>query len=174
MPGPRCAGGRVRSRCRASAAAKHGGDARHQGLFNLLRADKMYVCINPPRSEDLSFTGNHLGARPDDNIDAILHIGVATFTDGGNATLFNTHIGFNNAPVIENQGIGNQGIDCFSTQPLALTHAVSNHLATAKLHFIAVAGVIFFDFDKKFGVTQTHPVANGGAVHLRIGVAVYF
>ena len=53
---------------RPGAAAEHGGDARHQGLFYLLRTDKMNMGVDTAGGGNLPFAGDRFGARPDDNI----------------------------------------------------------------------------------------------------------
>ncbi len=58
-----------------------GGDAGGQRFLDLLRADEMDVAVDPAGGEDLAFAGDHLGARPDDDVDARLHVGVARLAD---------------------------------------------------------------------------------------------
>jgi hypothetical protein len=51
------------------------------------------------------------------------------------------NIGFNNAPPVENQGVGDDQIDgTISIGDGGLTHTISDDLATAEFHFIAVVG----------------------------------
>ena len=57
---------------------------------------------------------------------------------------------------------------------LGLAHAVADHLAAAELHLFAVNGAVFLDLDEQFGVRQAHPVADRGAEHGGVGLAVYF
>src|SRR5690606_9972022 len=76
--------------------------------------------------------------------------------------------GLDDAPVVDDQGVGDHGIGDFGCEPLALAHAVSNHLAAAELHFLAVDGVVGLDFDPEVGVGEPHPIADGWSVHLRI------
>src|SRR3546814_16256952 len=54
---------------------------------------------------------------------------------------------------------------------LALAHAVTDHLAAAELHFLAVSGEVLFDLDPQLGIGQAHLVANGGAEHVRGGLS---
>ena len=54
---------------------------------------------------------------------------------------------------------------------LRLAHAVADHLAAAEFHFLAIDGVIVFDFDEQFGVGQADAVARGRAEHFGIGAA---
>ena len=60
--------------------------------------------------EDLAFPGDDFGAGADDDIYAGLNIGVAGFAYAGNPALFDADISLNNAPVINNQRIGNHQI----------------------------------------------------------------
>ena len=54
----------------------------------------------------------------------------------------------------------------------ALPHAVADHLAAAELHLLAVDGAVLLHLEDQVGVGQAHPVADGGAEHLRVGGAV--
>ena len=101
IPGSRGAGCSIGASGWTGAAAEHGGDTGHQCLVNLLGADKMNVGIDTTGGENMAFTGEHFSARPNNNIDAALGVGVAGFPYSRNASFFNPHIGFNYAPVID-------------------------------------------------------------------------
>ena len=58
---------------------------RHQRLLDLLRADEMDVAVEAAGGEDLALAGDDLGARPDDDVDAGLDVGIAGLADGGDA-----------------------------------------------------------------------------------------
>ena len=68
MPGAGRAGGGVGAGRRAGAAAEQRGDARHQRLVHLLRADEMDVGVEAAGGEDLAFARDHLGAGADDDV----------------------------------------------------------------------------------------------------------
>ena len=63
------------------AAAQHRGDAGHQRFVDLLRADEMDVRVEAAGGEDLAFARDHFGARPDDDGDAGLDVGIAGLAD---------------------------------------------------------------------------------------------
>src|SRR5262249_1718564 len=137
------AGGGVGTRRRAGAAAQHGGDAGHQRFFDLLRADEVDVSVETAGGEDFSFARDHLGARPDPAGDARLDVRMAGLADCGNPPFLEADVGFDDAPVIEDQRIGDDGVDgAPAAGDLALTHAVTDHLAAAELHLLAVEGEI--------------------------------
>jgi hypothetical protein len=70
---------------------------------------------------------------------------------------------------IEDQRIGDDRVHHLGGA-LALAHAVADHLAAAEFHLLAVDRVVLLDLDPQFGIGQAHPVARGGAEHLRIGL----
>ncbi len=174
MPGPRCAGGGVGSGCRPCAPSKHGGDAGHQGLFNLLGADEVDVGVDAPSGEDLAFSGDHLSTRANDQVHTRLNVGVAGFADGRDAPGLDADIGLHDAPMVEDQGIGDDGVHRLFAAELALSHAIANHLAAAEFDLFAVVGVVGLHPNPERGVAEAHPVPGGRAVHLRVGGAVNF
>ena len=93
------------------AAAEHRGDARHQRLLDLLRADEMDVRVEAAGGEDLALAGDHLGAGADDDVDAGLDVGIAGLADGGDAAVLEADVGLDDAPVIEDQRVGDDGVD---------------------------------------------------------------
>ena len=174
MPGARRACRRIGTRRRAGAATEHGGDARHQRLVHLLRADEMDVGVEAAGGEDFSFAGDDLGTGTDNDGDARLDVGIAGLADGRDAALFQADVGFDDAPVVEDQRIGDDGVDrALLVGDLALPHAVADHLAAAEFHFLAVDGEILFDLDDQIGVGQPHAVAGGRPEHVRIGRAFH-
>ena len=115
------------------------GDARHQRLVDLLRADEMDVGVEAAGGEDLAFARDHLGAGADHDGDVRLDVGIAGLADGGDAAVLEADIGFDDAPMVEDQRIGDDGVDrALPVGDLALAHAVADHLAAAELHLLAV------------------------------------
>ena len=175
MERPRRAGGGIGAGRRTGAAAEHGGDAGHQRLVDLLRADEMDVGVEAAGGEDFSFAGDDLGAGADDDGDAGLDVGIAGFADGRDAAVLDADVGFDDAPVIEDQRIGDDGVDRASPiGDLRLAHAVADHLAAAEFHLLAVDGEILFHLDDQIGVGQPHAVAGGRPEHVGIGRALHF
>ena len=62
--------------------------------------------VDSAGSEYMSFTRQYFGAGTNNNIDTALSVGVAGFTYGEDASIFDTYIGFDYSPVINNDGIG--------------------------------------------------------------------
>ena len=82
------------------------------------------------------------------------------------------HVGLVDAGVVEDQRIGDDGVECtFRARRLRLAHAVADHLAAAELHLLAMDGEVLLHLDEEFGVGEPHPVAHGGAIHGGIGGA---
>ncbi len=171
VPGARCAGGGVGARGRAGAAAQHGGNTAHQGFFHLLGADEVDVGIDAAGGEDLALTGDDFGAGADHDGHVWLGIRVAGFADGGDAAFLDAHVGFDDAPPVENQGVGDHGVHHGGIGTLALAHAVADNLAAAEFYFVAVVGGVAFHFNPQVGVAEPHPVAGGWAVHVGVGLS---
>ncbi len=171
IPGSRRAGRCVGARGGAGAATEHGGHARHQGLFDLLRADKVYVRINSPGGEQLPLARDGLGAWPNHDIHVGLHIRVAGLADTGDTTVLDAHIRFDDAPPVKNQRIGNDHVDHLRCTALTLAHAVANHLAATEFDFVSVAGPVLLNLYEKLTISQTHAVAGSWSVHLGIGLS---
>ena len=173
MERPRRAGrgeGAVR---RSGAAAEHRGDAGHQRFFDLLRADEVDVGIEAAGGEDLALAGDHFGAGADHDGDTGLDVGIAGLADRGDAVALDADIGFDDAPMIENQGVGDDGVDrALLVGYLRLAHAVANDLAAAELHLLAVDGEVFLDLDDEVGIGEPHAVAGGGTEHVGIDAAL--
>ena len=148
MPGPRRAGGGVGAGRRAGAAAEHRGDAGHQRLLDLLRADEVDVAVEAAGGEDLALAGDHLGARPDDDVDAGLHVRIAGLAELMDAPVLQADIAFHDAPMVEHHRVGDDGVDgAVGVRGLALAHAVADHLAAAELHLLAIGREILLDLD---------------------------
>jgi hypothetical protein len=169
MPRARRAGGGVGAGGRPGATAEHRGDARHQRLVDLLRADEMDVAVETAGGENFSFAGDDLGAGADDDGDARLNVGIARFADGRDIAVLDADVGFDDAPVIQNQRIGDHSVDgALLIRDLRLAHAVADHLAAAELHLLAIDGEILFDLDDEIGVGQPHAIADGRPEHVGV------
>src|SRR5258706_481883 len=137
----------------AGAAAEHRGDAGIERLVDLLRADEVYMAVDAAGGQDLAFAGDRLGARTDDDVDAGLDVGIAGLADAGDAAVPEADIGFDDAPMVEDQGVGDHRVDgALGAGPLALPHAVADHLAAAELDLLAVDRAVGFDLDDQLGV----------------------
>ena len=175
MPGARRAGGGVGAGRGAGAAAEHGGQSRHQRFVDQLRADEMDVGVEAAGGEDFSLARDHLGARADDDGDARLDVGIAGLADRGDASFLQADVSFDDAPMIEDQRVGDDRIDrAARVGYLALAHAVADHLAAAEFHLLAVDGEILFHLDDEIGVGQPHTIARGRPEHVGIGRAFHF
>ena len=136
----RRASGSEGASCRPGASTQHGGNSAGQSFFYLLRCYKVNVRINATCSDDHAFAADDLCAGANDDIDTRLRVGVTCFANGGNAIAFEANVGLHNAPVVNNQGIGEHAIHgAFCVGALRLRHAIANGFAATELHFFAVA-----------------------------------
>ena len=169
MPRPRRAGGGEGAVRRPGAATEHGGDAGHQRLLHLLRADIVDVGVEAAGGEDPAFARDHLGAGPDDDGDVGLDIGIAGLADAGDAVALEADVGLDDPPMVEDERVGDDGIDrALPIGDLALAHAVADHLAAAELDLFAVGAEILLHLDDDVGVGQPYAVAGGGPEHLGV------
>src|SRR6185503_8631164 len=98
-----------------------------------------------------------------DDGDIRLDVGIAGLADGGDAAFLETDVGLHDAPVIDDQRIGDDGVDrALPVGALRLAHAVADHLAAAELHLFAIGGEVLLDLDDQIGVGETHAIASGG------------
>ena len=112
VPPSRCAGRRVRAGARSGAAAQHRGDPRRDGVFDLLRSDEVNVRVDPAGGEDQSFASNDVRAHADheQRIDAVHDVRIAGFADRADQPNLYSDVGFDDPPVIENQGVGDHQV----------------------------------------------------------------
>ncbi len=139
--------GRVGAGSRTGATAQHGGDAAHQGLFHQLGADEVDMGVERSRREDLALSGDDLGARADDDLHIRLSVRVAGLADGRDAPGLEAHICLDDAPPVEDQGVGDHGVHHAIVMALTLPHAIAYHLATTELHLVTVMGGIALHLD---------------------------
>jgi hypothetical protein len=121
-----------------------------------LAADKQNeYAINAASRQNLTFPGDNFGAGANDDIDTLLRIGIAGFADACNATVFDTEIRFNNAPVIDDECVGDHQIHRHRGINPALPHAVADDLAATEFDFITVNRAICLYFQKQAAIAQT-------------------
>ena len=126
--------------------------------------------IDAAGGDDLAFRRNNFRGRADRDRDVGLNIRVAGFADREDPPVFDANIGFDDPPVIDDQGIGQHQIHAPGGKHLSLAHTVADHFATAEFDLFAVGGQIIFDLDPQFGVRQANFIAGGGAEHVGIGL----
>ncbi len=172
VKGARGAGGGVGAGGRAGAAPQQGGHPGGQGRLNLLGADEVNMGIDGASGEDVALAGDGLGAGTHNYVDAVLNIGVTSLADRHNAAIAQTDVRLDNPPPIQDQGVGDHRVHGpLRPAGLGLAHAIANHLATAELHLVAVAGEVFFHLQYQLGVGQAQPITGGGAVGFGVGAA---
>jgi len=171
------AGGGKGAGGRARAAAQHGGHAAGQCLVDLLGGDEMDVAVDAACRHDQAFAADDLGARANDDVHARLRVGVARLAHGGDAVALEANIGFDDAPMVDDERIGQHAVHrTFGVRSLRLRHAITDRLAAAELDLFAVAtcqqGEVFFDLDEQGRIGQANPVAHGGAEHFGVSAFV--
>src|ERR1051325_11506685 len=166
VPRPRRASRRRGTGRRAGAAAEHRRDAAIQGLFAQLRTDQMNMAIDAAGRDDLALAGDDLGPGTDNDIDAGLDVGVAPLADAGDAPVANANIGFDDAPMIQDDGIRDNRVDrALRARALPLPHAVADDLAAAELDLLAIDRAVAFDLDDQFGIGEANAIADCRTKH---------
>src|ERR1700732_2396916 len=172
MPRARRAGCRRGAGSGAGAAPEHCRDAAVERLLDQLRADEVYMRVDAAGGDDAALSGDRFGPRPDHDVDAGLDVGVAGFADPADAAVADADIGFDDAPIVEDHGIGDDGVDgAVGAGRLPLPHAVADDLAAAEFDLLAIDRAIALDLDKEFGVGEPQPIARCRPEHRGIGHA---
>jgi hypothetical protein len=136
----------------------------------------VHVRVDGPGGEDPPVAGQHLGGRADDQIGVYARHGVRVpgLAQRHDPAVPDPHVRLHDAPVVEDQRIGDDGIDrALLVGDLALAHAVADHLAAAEFHLLAVGGEIFFHLDDEIGVGEADAVTFARPEHIRIDGAAY-
>ena len=108
----------------------------------------MDMRVDAAGGQDLSLPGNDFGAGADHDVDTGLDVGVAGLADPRDAAVPDRQIRLDDAPVIDDQRVGDDRIDrAFGLRHLRLPHPVANDLAAAELDLLAVDRQVAFDFD---------------------------
>src|SRR6516162_8718501 len=120
--------------------------------------------------DNLTLAGDHLGSRSENDVDVRLHIGIARLAYGGNAPVLDTDVGLHNPPVIENERVGDDGINrALAAGSLRLAHAVADDFPATELHLLAIDCKVLFHLDDEVGIGEAHLVSDRWAKHLRVG-----
>ena len=143
----RGAGRRVGTGCGTGAAAEHRRNAGCKRLLDLLRRDEVDMRVDAAGRHDPALTGNDFGSGTDDDVDAVLRIGIAGLANRTDLAVADTDVGLDDTPVVENQCIGYYRIHHILGDALTLPHTVADHLTATKFDFVAVGSVILFNFD---------------------------
>src|ERR1700757_39394 len=135
----------------------------------------MDMRVDAAGGDNLTFAGDRLGARSDDDVDARLHVGIAGFAYGGDAPVLDADIRLHNAPVIENERVGDDRINsAVAAGTLRLTHAVADDFATSEFDLLAIGREVLLHLDDEVGIGEAHLVADRWAKHLRIGGTAHY
>ena len=132
----------------------------------------MDVAVDTAGGDYFPFAGDHFGARTDHDVDPGLDVGVTGLADGVDAPAADADVGLDDAPVVEDDRVGDDGIDgALGAGTLRLPHAVADHLAAAELYLLAIDRAVTFDLDDELGIGEAQPVAGGRPEHRGIGGA---
>ncbi|MNW60872.1 hypothetical protein D3C74_388950 [compost metagenome] len=109
----------------------------------------MNMGINAASGYNHAFTSNDFGGSTDDQrgVNPIHCIRIAGFANGADMPIPNADIRFYNAPMINDDGVGNNGIRSTVTAQGrgGLAHPVADDFATPELALISVHSIVMFD-----------------------------
>ena len=132
----------------------------------------MDMRVQPAGCDDLALCGDHLGTGTNlhPRRDASHQIWVASLADPNNAAIPDANVGFHNAPVIQNDGVGDDEIKgaTRACRGWRLPHPIPNDFAAAELGFLPRRRQVALDLDDQFRVGQTDFVAGRRAVQIGI------
>jgi hypothetical protein len=130
------------------------------------------VAVDAARCHDAPLGGNHLRGRSHDHAGthARHDVGIPRLAHARDAAVFDADVRLHDAPVIEDQRIGDDEIEHALGRrgPGRLAHAVADHLAAAELHLVAIGREVALDLDHEIGVGEPDSIADGGAVEIRV------
>ena len=77
-------------------------------------------------------------------------------------------VALDDAPPVDHQRVGDDGVRRILRLALALAHAVADHLAAAELDLFAIDREVALDLDEEIGVGEPDAVADRGPEHLGV------
>ncbi|MNS96451.1 hypothetical protein D3C72_1307500 [compost metagenome] len=144
VPRPGGAGGGVGARSRTGAAPDKGRDPRNQRFLHLLRADEVDVRVNAACRDDLALGGNDFGAWANGQGHARLDVRVAGLAHAEDAPVLYPDVGLDDAPMVDDQRIGQHQVHRLGSQHLSLAHAVADDLAAAEFDLFTIDREVLF------------------------------
>ena len=72
---------------------------------------KWMSAVKAAGRKDFAFASDHFGAGPDDDGHAGLDVRIAGLPDGVNVAILDADVGFDDAPMVEDQRVGDNGVD---------------------------------------------------------------
>src|SRR5262249_44556898 len=97
------------------------------------------------------------------------HVRVASLANAGDSPALDPNIRLAHARPVHDHGIRNHTIErAIVGHAGGLSHAVSEHLAAAKLALVSIDRAVRFDFGNQTGVAQTDSIACGRAVQIGV------
>ncbi len=132
----------------------------------------MDVAVDPARGDDQVLTGNHLRGCSHDQfrVDTFHRVWISRLAHLDDAPVADTNVGLHDAPVINDQSVGDYQVERASLprSACALAHAIANHLAAAECDLVAVRSEVFLHFDNQFRLGKADAITLGGAVKIRV------
>src|ERR1700751_695790 len=103
----------------------------------------MDMRIKTAGGDDHSFAGNSFGTGSNNDVHPGLNIGISRFANSGDTAVLEADIGFDDAPMVQDHGVRNDGINGIFDRALGLTHPISDDLTAAEFHLFSVDREVF-------------------------------
>src|SRR5579872_4084542 len=99
----------------------------------------MNVRVDAAGGQNQPFTGDDVGSNSDhqERIDVVHDVWIASFADGADQSVFDTDVGLDDAPVVDDQRVGDDHVGNVSGGR-GLSHTVSDCFAATELDLVAV------------------------------------
>ena len=112
VPGTGSTGGGIGAVGWTGSSADHCSDTAVQCGFNLLRGNKVNMCIQAAGGDDQSFRGKRFGGSPHSHARgyAVHDGGISGFSDAGDFSVLDADICFIDSGIVDDQGVGDDKI----------------------------------------------------------------
>ena len=113
----------------------------------------MDMRVESAGGHDQVLSGDDFSCGADDEIgiDTSHGVRIAGLSHFDDAAVADADIAFHDSPMIDDQSVGDDEIECaadaFARRGTALAHAVADHFTAAESDFVAISGIVTLDFD---------------------------
>ena len=159
---------------RPHGAANNGRNAAGQGVFTLLRTQKMGVRLHSPWGNDQPIAMHDGCTRTADQLgpDPVLDGGISGFAHTDDLAVLNADIALHNAQ----HRVDDRGVLDHHIQPArgrgrggVKAHPVAHHLAGSGQTLVAIDRMVVLNLGQQRSVAQTHHIARCWSIRGRIG-----
>lgn len=160
------------SRSRDRSPSEQRREASGNSLVHDLGTDEMDMTVDSAGCDDPPFGGEGFSARTDlhSRRHPIHKVRIAGFADPDNATVTNTDVRLDHAPIVEDHRVGDDQIECplRTRRRRGLSHPIPDDLPSAELGFLTGNGEIAHDFDDQIRVGEAYAVSGRRTIEIDV------